>query len=283
MKNYGKETFKIYYQHLLTYKWVVLLVVISVVIGSLGAVLTPIFYKDFFDVLTGDGQVIEQVAILRHILFKILAVHLITWVFWRIATYGSAYFQSRVMEDLYNSCFSYLHQHSVAFFNNNFVGTLVKRVNRFISAFEDISDIFLWNLLGIFISVVLFVVVLFDRNIYLGLGILSWAIIYIFINYAFAMYKMKYDLQRAEANSKLTGVLADTITNQLNVKVFSAYKRELKLFAKVNSELRYWLRYTWNLGVVFESLQAILMIALEVGIFFLPLILNIPWLVNCLA
>lgn len=271
MVNYTKETFKIYYEHLIKYKWIALLVIISVVIGSLGSVIVPLFYKNFFDVLTSDGQAVDKVGVLRIIIFKILAVNLITWVFWRLATYGAAYFQSHTMEDLYNSSFAYLHKHSVNFFNNNFVGALVKRVNRFVSAFEDISDIFLWNFMGIVISVILFVVILFNRNMWLGLGILTWAIIYVLTNYAFAVYKMKYDLKRAEANSKLTGVLADTITNQLNVKIFSAYKRELNFFAKANAELRYWLRYTWNLGVIFEAIQTFLMIALEVGIFLLAI------------
>ncbi|MCD4760458.1 ABC transporter ATP-binding protein/permease [bacterium] len=268
MSNYTKETFKIYYQHLLKYKWIALLIVTSVIIGSLGAVIAPWFYKQFFDLLTSDTLIADKIDPLRNILFKVLAVYLITWLFWRLATYYSSYLQAYVMEDLYNTCFAYLHKHSISFFNNNFVGALVKRVNRFRHSFEVISDIFLFDILGIVVTVILFVIVLFNRNIWLGLVILTWAIIYMIINYAFSMYKIKYDLKRAEASSELTGVLADTITNNLNIKIFSAYNRELKLYGKVNSKLRYWLRFSWNLEVLFEAIVALFMIALEIVIFY---------------
>jgi len=102
----------------------------------------------------------------------------------------------------------------------------------------------------------------------LGLAILIWVFIYMIVNYFFSIYKLKYDIERSEANSRITAVLADTITNHLNVRLFGGYKREIKLFAKENKIWQKISQFCWNLANYFESVQGILMIGLEIGIMY---------------
>ncbi|MDD5749336.1 MAG: ABC transporter ATP-binding protein [Patescibacteria group bacterium] len=271
MTNYSKETFKIYYQSLKKYKRSVFLVLFSVIIAPLGNIITPLFYRDFFNVLA-DWQTIDDPASqLKFILLKILIVYLISWLFWRLATFAAAYFQSMAVKDIYDQCFAYLHKHSISFFNNSFVGTLVKRVNRFTHSFVGISDLLIWDVIPLLVNISLIIIILSQRDLFLGLGILAWLILYIAITYAFSIYKLKFDLKRAEANSRLTGVLADTISNQLNVKLFNGYQREIKYFGGVNSNLQKLRLFTWKLDNIFEAVQGFLTVFLEVGIFYLAI------------
>ena len=263
-----KKTFKIFWQHSLVYKWALLIMVMAIIIASLGSIVAPIFYKEFFDLLAGDLNDVDQATALKWVLFKIFLVYFGSWIFWRISTFISSYFQSHGMVDLANSAFAYLHKHSTSFFNNNFVGSLVKKVNRFSRAFEVISDLLFWDLLPTFVNVFLVIVILWKRNIFLGLGILAWTTFYLLINYYFSLYKLKYDTQRAQLNSKVTGLLADTITNHLNVKLFTAYNRERGLFKIINSQYQKLQQFTWDLGNYFEAAQALLMIALELGVMY---------------
>jgi len=226
--------------------------------------LAPLLYKDFFDILVESGDVI----LLKSVLYKVLIIFVISWVFWRTSNFTTAYFQTHIMADLSNYCFAYLHKHSVNFFNNNFVGALVKKVNRFARSFEGVVDGIIWDFLPITINIGLIIIILSSRNLWLGLSILIWVIIYIIINYYFSLYKLKYDVKRTELNSKVTGVLADTITNQLNVKLFTGYDRENRLFQKINGQLQKLRIFTWNLSNHFNSFQALLMIILEIGIMF---------------
>ncbi len=226
--------------------------------------MAPLLYKDFFDILVESGDVI----LLKSVLYKVLIIFVISWVFWRTSNFTTAYFQTHIMADLSNYCFAYLHKHSVNFFNNNFVGALVKKVNRFARSFEGVVDGIIWDFLPITINIGLIIIILSSRNLWLGLSILIWVIIYIIINYYFSLYKLKYDVKRTELNSKVTGVLADTITNQLNVKLFTGYDRENILFQKINGQLQKLRIFTWNLSNHFNSFQALLMIILEIGIMF---------------
>ena len=264
MKSLTKQTFKIFWKHLLEYKWSVLFTLISITIGVVCNILAPLLYKDFFDILVESGDVI----LLKSVLYKVLIIFVISWVFWRTSNFTTAYFQTHIMADLSNYCFAYLHKHSVNFFNNNFVGALVKKVNRFARSFEGVVDGIIWDFLPITINIGLIIIILSSRNLWLGLSILIWVIIYIIINYYFSLYKLKYDVKRTELNSKVTGVLADTITNQLNVKLFTGYDRENRLFQKINGQLQKLRIFTWNLSNHFNSFQALLMIILEIGIMF---------------
>ncbi len=271
MKNYTIKTFQIFWQHTVKYKWAVLIVLISIIIGSVGSVIAPLFYREFFNILTSTGDSLGKIRELELTLLKILIIYGISWTFWRLSTFFSSYFQTRVMADLAHTCFAYLHKHSVAFFNNNFVGALVKKVNRFSNSFEGITDLILWNVITLIINISLIVIILSQRSLWLGLGVLIWVLSYASFNYAFSLYKLKYDLRRSELNSKSTGVLADTITNHLNIKLFTGYNREVDNFYKVNDDLQKLRRFTWDLGNIFEAAQALFNIFLEIGIFYLAI------------
>ena len=112
------------------------------------------------------------------------------------------------------------------------------------------------------------IIVLAKKNLWLGLGIFAWTIVYMLINYYFSLYKLKYDVQRASLNSKVTGVLADTITNHLNVKLFTGYTRERNRFKEVNAQYRNLHQFTWNLSNYFEAAQTLLMMLLEIGVMY---------------
>ncbi len=205
------------------------------------------------------------------ILVKILILYLIGWGLWRAASFGISFFQTRVMTDLSNSCFGYLHRHSVSFFNNNFVGSLVKKVNRFSRSFLGVTDEFFFDILPLVVQVFGIIFILAAKNFILGLIVLFWVAVYCLINYYLSLYKLKFDLQRSELDSKVTGVLADTITNHQNVKLFNGYDREKSAFKNL---LGVWQRlqyFCWNLSNIFEAVQTLLMIILEFGIFYLAL------------
>lgn len=272
MQYLTKHTFRIFWQHLWNYKWSVLVILFGVIGGAVTNIIAPLFYKQFFDVLV-NVSVVKDGGVLSAILFKIFLVYLLGWLCWRTVTFCMAYFQTNAMADLENTSFGYLHKHSVSFFNNNFVGSLVKKVNRFSHSFEMITDMFIWDLLPMMVITISVILVLAKKNIFIGLGILAWVVVYILINYFFSVYKLKYDTQRAALSSKVTGVLADTITNHSNVKLFNGYERERTLFSQVVSEFQKLFQFTWNLGNYFEAGQAMFMILLEIGVMYYAILL----------
>lgn len=267
MKYKTKLTMKIYLKHALKYKYTFIFLSIGIIISPLVGLIIPFYYKKFFDVLA-LGPVVTAQGSLVAILTTIALLHLLQWIFWRMNALLNNHFQPRVMVDLANTCFAYLHKHSFSFFNNNFGGSLVKRVTRFYRAFEGIADRVLWQLSSLVINVVVILFILFQKNTILGLIMLTWLIIFIVANWFLTNYKMKYDVEKSEADTKATGILADTITNQGNVKLLTGYQREQILFGDAMEKVRRLRKFTWDLDAIVDGIQGLLTIALEMGLFY---------------
>lgn len=270
MKKQTSQTYRIFWQHIRRYPLLLSIIILGTIFGSAINMVPPLLYKRFFDVLAGASTPATSVMQdLIHILWQIGGVFMLSWLIWRVLLFANNVFQPSVMRDLSNTCFSYLHGHATTFFQNNFVGSLVRRVNKFAASFERMADLLLFNFLRIVVDIVITTVVLSFYNWIFAAVLLVWIVILVSMNYAFSMYKLKYDIERSEQESRTTGLLADTITNQENIKLFNGFSREQKTFGSTTEELRRLMIRAWNLGEYFESVQILLMFVLELGMMYI--------------
>jgi ATP-binding cassette, subfamily B, bacterial len=265
------ETLIIYWRFVSKHKVALFFIVASVIAAVLLNVAMPLYYKKFFDVISSGQAKAALVPQLIKIIIYVLILDFSGWICWRVTTFVALYFQVNIIADLSNYCYAYLHKHSYAYFNNNFVGSLVKRVKWFTGAFEDISDKIFWNIIPIIVNIGAILYVLYTRNSYLSLAVFIWLVIFLLLNWIFVRYKFKYDLARNEAETESSGLLADTITNNVNVKLFNGYKKEMFDFAAVTKKLRDLRYFSWNLGNYFEAAQGLMAVILNFSIFYLAI------------
>lgn len=269
MKKNAKQVYVIFWQHARKYKGLISLMLFSVVAMTAVYTAMPLYYQKFFDTLSvfspGQGGALEK---LTSILLFILLLQVTMWIFARISFFATAQFELRVMEDLANVCFVYLHGHSYRFFSNQFTGSLVRKVNRFVDGFEGVADKIYWDLLPLILRVIGVVGVLFFYNVTIGVIMFSWIVLYLGTNYVFALYKLKYDRASAEVDSETAGRLADTIANNLNIKVFSSFGDEFRWFRDLTHKQRKVANVAWNLSGVMDAVQGGFVAIIEVLIFF---------------
>ncbi len=258
---YTKDTLRIYWQHARVYRWRLFIVLFGVLISVGLDVFKPFLYKNLFnDLALGNHQ---NIAPLIHIVYLILLVTSLNWLVWRIITFVNNVFQPRVMSDLLNTCYRYIQDHSYSYFNNSFVGSMVTKVRRYQSSFENIADQFCFNMGRTFVQILFILIVLFLRYWLLGLVVLLWSLSYMLFAYFFTKYKLKYDILKSDQDTKTTAHLADTITNNLNIKLFAAKEKEVKIFED-HTQRQYELRkLTWDLGSYNEAFQSGSMAILE--------------------
>lgn len=273
MTDTTKQTYLLFWQHLRRYRGQFWLTVGSIIVATLISITVPLYYKRFFDILAlaSKAGTTDYISQLVRTIIIIFALNCVIWLAYRIATYVNNNFQLRVMADLYNTCFEYLHGHSFGFFINRFVGSLVRKVGRFVRGFEDIGDSFYWNLLRMSVSILAVLVVLFYKYPVLGFVMLGWLIVYMVINYILALYKFKYDEAAAASDTRVTGYLADTISNQSNVRTFTALPYELLNFKKLTTEQFHLNKRSWDFDALVESMQAGFMFILEFVIFYIAI------------
>ena len=267
MSDLTTQTLRIYWRHATAYWPMLLLCAAGIVTLIVSDLASPLFYKRFFDLLAIDPlhrAARGSLASIYRAIASIAVVSFLSWAGWRACIFAANEFESRTMKDLTDYCFAYLQNHAHRFFTDNFGGALVKRVNRFASGFEVIADQCAFSTGQTAIRVVLIVVVLFWRNRAIGAVFLAWTVAFIVFNLYFARWKLRFDLARAEMDTRVTARLADTITNAVNLKLFAGIDREVEDFRGITSEHRRARIKSWNLGWFSEGVQGLSIRALEI-------------------
>ncbi len=235
-----------------------------IVAGEVTSVLVPLYYKDLFDGISeAQGSLTPLIEPLTHIVLMILAIHGVGWVCQRIARVFNNWLQPTVMADLERTSFAYLLDHSTSFFANNFTGSLIRKVRRLSRAYEDFSDVVQWDLLSLTVIISGSLFVLWFRSPLIVLVTITWIVVFTIINYFVARWRLKYDEKRAQEDSKVTGVLADAVTNATNVRLFTNSPLEKKLFHNITQAYKKITTLSWNIAEINDAVQAGLMIVIE--------------------
>lgn len=268
MNNNTQTTLKIYWQFAQKRKriWVILGLAF---LANMVNLVPPLFYKKLFDSLN-TGAPLE---VLFTTLSWIGALYFLDWALWRSTAWLWLRLQPQLLADLDIYCFKYLHQHSISFFNNNFVGALVKRVNKFVQAFANISDRIVWNFLQITVGVVFMLVVLGTRSWYLPTLMIGWLVVFGALNFWLIRKKVPLDLDRSQKDSALIARLADTIGNHSALKFFNGYHREVRAYEQGADEVRAASVRAYSLDGWFDAAQMLLMYILEVAMMAIALVL----------
>ncbi|OGZ90855.1 MAG: hypothetical protein A2599_00530 [Candidatus Staskawiczbacteria bacterium RIFOXYD1_FULL_39_28] len=263
-----KDVFAVFWRGIRPNKWLLFVLIVSVVLAIVTSTIIPLFYKQFFDIISSgkEASVIGNQLFL--IIFYVLGFNGLMWVFFRIATFANNKYEPTVMATLKQQSYDYLIQHSYAFFTSSFAGSLVQKVNRLSRAFERLTDDLVWNLLPLLVRIVSILVVLFFVNKWLALLIFCWTAVFLTFNITFSRWKLKYDIKASEIDSKATGYLADTISNQNNVQLFNGFGFESRGYKIITDSQAKITNFAWNLDAVIEAGQGFLGFVIEFLLFY---------------
>ena len=269
MQNLTKQTLSIYWQHAKNYRAYIFGILAFFVVYILADGLAPYLYKLFINNLIGYD--FTKYRTLLIILAVILSARAIRSFSYRAKDYLTNFFEPRVMDDITNTCFDHMHQNSYSFFSGNFVGSLVNKVKKMERGFEIVTDRIIDDFLRTVLFVILAVTVLSLTHLILGVAVLIWCVIYATAIYWFSLYKLKFDLKKSELDTTITGQLADTFTNNINIKLFSNFKKEQRDFHQITEEHFKIRRYSWDLMTYLEIMQGALMLIMEALMMYLAL------------
>jgi ATP-binding cassette, subfamily B, bacterial len=262
------DVFRVFWRAVYPQRWAMYVAIVTTVITDVLQLITPLYYKRFFDAITSGGDKMAMAPHLINILVIILALNGTAWVFFRFGFFATNKLEPGVMARLKQISFTYLMDHSYSFFSNNFTGALIQRVNRFSRAFERLFDTFIFNFLPLLIGVAGAIVVVWFQEPMIAVAILIWTLVTMVVNYFFSRWKVKYDLRSVAADSATTAQLADTITNQGAVSSFTASDYEADAFKEISNEQARAMRLTWDINSILDGIQAAFAVAVEFFIFY---------------
>ena len=264
-----RQIFRQYWKGVKPYRWLFFGAYLIYFLMNIVNIIVPIFYKKFFDLLTqaGGDKALLFPGLLRLVII-IAVIHLTSWFFWRFADVASTIMISKTVAKLKQNCFDYMLGHSYTFFANNFSGSLVQRVNRYARSFEALGNSFVYQIMPLAVIIIGSVVVTYFIAPIISLVILVWVIIFISFSLIFSRWKLKYDIRRAEADSKTTGYLSDTITNNSAVSLFTGVIYEEKSFRDISNDQARKTRFSWYLNDAVDMVQAFFITVVEFFVFY---------------
>lgn len=246
-------------------KWLLFTLLAYGIAVILSDVYVVLLFKKIIDILSGPQIFSVE---LKNQLAVLIGVFVVYGVLYRLGDLGLRKYQVPAKADISRFTFSEVQKHSYAFFSNSFVGSLTSQMKRFEDGFNTLSEgiifVYWWQT----VSLVSIMVAIFILSKPLALIFFVCVTILFLIATPSLKQRMQYDEMEGEASSKISGHFSDTITNILNVKVFSALSFEKQRFEKVvlerfdveNESFRSWNRMVAIQAIAADCIRALLLL-----------------------
>lgn len=235
--------------------------------------LPPIYFKKIIDIISNftgwDRSLVLSVGI--SILFTILRINLINLLVYRLSDFMIINMSTNIMRKIYLECFSYVHKHSYRFFSNNFTWSLIKKINKFVWSYDNITDTLTFEISPILFNLIFILIILWIEDWRISIAIFIWFIIYVLVQYFLYRRNYPYEIKANEEDSKISWILSDTITNNFNIKIFGSIQKE---YSKFNDMINVWTKTTKTKryrSMLIRTSTWILMIAIQFIVFYIAL------------
>ena len=130
-------------------------------------------------------------------------------------------------KDISLSMFAYLKKHSHSYFQNNFSGSLSKKISDMID-----GTVFILNLIdetfAQFTAIVIAITVMFFVHPLFALILLGWVSVFILVSFYFTRHVHNLSMLFSQSLTTLSGKMVDSISNVMNTRLFSRHGYEVK-------------------------------------------------------
>jgi ATP-binding cassette subfamily B protein len=153
-------------------------------------------------------------------------------IVWRFAVVLLARAEIRGMEALYIEAMDELLAKDLAFFQDNYAGSLTKRALGYARRFEDVMDVMAFQLIANAIPLTFVSVVLWRYSPLLILTLLGMLVATFAIIYPLILRRRRLVDIREAASNRLAGHVADSISNAEAVRAFAREPEEAMIHAR---------------------------------------------------
>lgn len=173
---------------------------------------------------------------------------------------------ARAITTIGRDAFAKVQRFSSDWHANSFAGATVRKITRGMTAFDTFTDTLAFGLVPAFI-VVTGVTAMFAWRWPL-LGLITGVCVFIFIAVVVTLsvvWIRPANVAAREWDSKMAGMLADSVTGNAAVKSFAAEEREDRHFAEIAQGWQWRAIRSWDRSAVSGLVQAVLLLVLQLG------------------
>ena len=273
------ETYKVirhYFLEIKKYKWLFLWMLLGIAVAKVSEAFQPLIMKYIVDIIAWETLTVSY-SIMELFYFLVL-IEVVWWIGWRLLDFLIVPFQLKSMKHISERCFKTLQMQSFRFYSENFAWSIVKKINRFVYAYEWVTDVFVFEFYNVVLKLTLSLSIIFIYKPFFWWVLALWSFFTIVVSYYIWRWKLQFDKLAAEQDSKVSWYLADAITNYDTVKSFWNERYEQKWFRNV---LATWYKHSffaWNLHVIINTLQFASLITIQLLFIYFAIVWWQSWM-----
>jgi len=224
---------------------------VSVLVATGLDTFSVVFLKNLTDSITAVNVIYDTVW-LWAILFSL--IYLGSHIFWRFSGFSGMRWFMGLRFTAYQSLYEYLSLHSKDYFNSRFAGALANKISNAVDGVENLFEKILWRFTQLFLGIILYTIIASSTNLWLGVIIIVWSVIFIALNFWFASKLQPYSYSFAKSISTLKGRIVDSLANISLVHEYayvSGEREYIKKFVRKQHEtgLKNWWLAEWVLTI----------------------------------
>ena len=232
----AKRTLYYYWQTSKKYKWYAIGTFLSTpIVVLIRTTLIPLIFANMIDAISvgiPNDQIVPTLLPQGLLLIGLFFGGSVVLGWLRV--YWSWKFELKVLYDLSAICFDTISSQSMQFHSDRFSGSLVSQTNKFVGSFERFFDVLIYEIVYLISLVVFIMVVLIPRAPWFAFGLTAFIVLYTICSALTSDRIAHLSKERAEAENKQTGQLADSVSNILSVKSYGRESHERHRYANFN-------------------------------------------------
>ena len=241
----------------------------TVVFGSIIFVgfdiIIPLQFLKLWNILSSNN--FDFVSSAQNIVITIFILGFVRMIFKRIVEFSSSYFKANTMSGLRKQAFSYMMGHSHSFFANKFGGALTQKIGKYARAFDKLVDGLVRDGIPLVIRSIGTIIAIYSLIPKYAYILSLFCFVFLMTALIYTRLKLKYDVIAARADTKTTGVLADSIGNHSSIQLFTGHNYEEERVGEVIEKQKKATLLNWNLWNGLATIQAFYVLLIEFIIF----------------
>lgn len=227
MEKLPKTLFSFFLHFLKKQKWTLLFIQIGCLAWSLDHTLWPVVLEKMIDTFTNHlGDRSGIFSELAPILMFGAALWIINEIGFRISGVLWAKFNPILEANVRMSIFDYVQRHSYRYFSNQFAGSLSNKINDLPQSMSRMIQLVTVIFIPVFVAIVISTTLFFFLKPIFAVILLTWITIHMSVC-LFSAKKCDHLAHiHAESVSNLSGKIVDSLSNNLNVKLFARFNAE---------------------------------------------------------
>lgn len=216
-------------------------------LGILAWTASPLMIAIIIDELSVTHQVNDYVWWIVGIY---AALRVLDEIFWRLGEFIMRSFKPQMIESVRTNLFAATHKKPHAYFIDSSSGRIAYWINQTVDTTSELVDTTIWNVWGRVIGLIMATGFLFTVHWTLAVLFAVWLIILFTYNVKRGKRFGELVALQSDEASKASGIVVDSVSNHLSVRVFGARKNESSLLQSQQQQIvRRW-RDSWTQSLI---------------------------------